>query len=78
MPIKLLGVKYGKGTATHRAPAKHARCCWLCAFGTVVNHVRSVYMEEQKPKGSGMEMCIRDRTGAGPRSGAVPPHTAGS
>ena len=55
MPIKLLGVKYGKGTATHRAPANHARCCWFCAFGTVVNQVRSVYMEEQKPKGSGME-----------------------
>ena len=53
--MKLLGVKYGKGTATHRAPAKHARCCWFCAFGTVVNQVRSVYMEEQKPKGSGME-----------------------
>ncbi len=53
--MKLLGVKYGKGTATHRAPAKHARCCWFCTFGTVVNQVRSVYMEEQKPKGSGME-----------------------
>ena len=53
--MKLLGVKYGKGTATHRAPANHARCCWFCAFGTVVNQVRSVYMEEQKPKGSGME-----------------------
>ena len=53
--MKLLGVKYGKGTATHRAPAKHARCCWFCAFGTVANQVRSVYMEEQKPKGSGME-----------------------
>ena len=53
--MKLLGVKYGKGTATHRAPEKHARCCWFCAFGTVVNQVRSVYMEEQKPKGSGME-----------------------
>ena len=53
--MKLLGVKYGKGTATHRAPANHARCCWLCTFGTVVNQVRSVYMEEQKPKGSGME-----------------------
>ena len=53
--MKLLGVKYGKGTATHRAPAKHVRCCWFCTFGTVVNQVRSVYMEEQKPKGSGME-----------------------
>lgn len=53
--MKLLGVKYGKGTATHRAPAKHARCCWFCTFGTVANQVRSVYMEEQKPKGSGME-----------------------
>ena len=53
--MKLLGIKYGKGTATHRAPANHARCCWFCAFGTVVNQVRSVYMEEQKPKGSGME-----------------------
>ncbi len=53
--MKLLGVKYGKGTATHRAPANHARCCWFCTFGTVVNQVRSVYMEEQKPKGSGME-----------------------
>ena len=53
--MKLLGVKYGKGTATHRAPEKHARCCWFCTFGTVVNQVRSVYMEEQKPKGSGME-----------------------
>ena len=53
--MKLLGVKYGKGTATHCAPAKHARCCWFCTFGTVVNQVRSVYMEEQKPKGSGME-----------------------
>ena len=53
--MKLLGVKYGKGTATHRAPANHARCCWFCAFGTVANQVRSVYMEEQKPKGSGME-----------------------
>ena len=53
--MKLLGVKYGKGTATHRASEKHARCCWFCAFGTVANQVRSVYMEEQKPKGSGME-----------------------
>ena len=53
--MKLLGVKYGKGTATRCAPANHARCCWFCAFGTVVNQVRSVYMEEQKPKGSGME-----------------------
>ena len=53
--MKLLGIKYGKGTATHRAPAKHARRCWFCTFGTVVNQVRSVYMEEQKPKGSGME-----------------------